>query len=74
MVVDPVFVSMWSQLCHVFLFGIFAFFGNSRQCFTPCNSRYLSSASNSLQLLYGLRIISPVSHWTSNITELPECL
>ena len=73
-VVDPVFVSMWSQLCHVFLFGVFAFFGNSHQCFTLCNSIYLSSASNSLQLLYGSCVILPVSHWTSNSTELPECL
>ena len=63
-VVDLVFVSVWSQLCHIFLFGAFAFFGNSCQCFMPCNSIYLSSASNSLMLLYGSCVILPVSHWT----------
>ena len=73
-VVDLVFVSVWSQLCHIFLFGAFAFFGNSCQCFMPCNSIYLSSASNSLVLLYGSCVILPVSHWTSNSIELPECL
>ena len=37
------FVSVWSQLCHNnFLFGTFAFLGHSHQCFTLCNSRYLS--------------------------------
>ena len=35
--------------------------------------RVILDASNSLQLLYGSCIISPVSHWTSNSTELPEC-
>src|SRR5271169_272015 len=42
----------------------------SFQLATPCNSKYLSSAINSLQLRRGSRVTSPVSHSTSNKREL----
>src|SRR5271170_2100343 len=42
----------------------------SFQLATPCNSKYLSSAINSLQLRRGSRVTSPVSHSTSNKIEL----